>query len=332
MKPNILSHPGQTLFAELLQQVETAPRPGSIYRRTLEGHEYLYAKTPIGANRIDQFIARSDNPTAQALANALRQGADLAGQRRRLVALLKREGLAALDRTMGAILDALAHAGLFKGGAVLVGAAAYLVSEPLVGSRLPSPTLMTGDLDLATASVAITADPPENLETILRRADPTFEGLVQLKPQAPPSRFRNASGYLVDLVTPTRIRQDANPAALTKLNAGAAPLQHLAWLIEGSVQTVALWGPGVLVNVPQPARFAVHQLIPARKRDPSGRLKRAKDLAQAKALIEILREHDPFALEDALADARAQGAKGWSDPIARSLKEIGLTDLAGPDQ
>jgi hypothetical protein len=241
--------------------------------------------------------------------------------------MLRREGLAAPDRTMGAILDALAHAGLFKGGAVLVGTAAYLVSEPLLGRRLPSPTLMTGDLDLATASLAITAEPPERLETILRRADPTFEGLPQLTSKAPPSRFRSASGYLVDLVTPTRTRDDPDSLALAQLDARAGPLQHLAWLIDGSVRTVALWRAGVLVNVPQPARFAVHKLILAQRRDASGRLKRAKDLAQAKALLEVLREQDPFALEDALHDARAQGKTGWGAPISRSLKEIGLADL-----
>jgi hypothetical protein len=228
---------------------------------------------------------------------------------------------------MGAILDVLAHAGLFRAGAVLVGTAAYLVSEPLVGSRLPSPTRMTGDVDLATASLALTAEPPERLETILRRADPTFEGVPQLKPKAPPSRFRTAGGYLVDLVTPTRTREDFNPVALAQLSAGAAPLQYLAWLIDEPVRTVALWGAGVLVNVPQPARFAVHKLILAQRRDASGRMKRDKDLAQAKALIEVLVKHDPFALEDALNDARAQGEKGWGLPIARSLQEIGVQGL-----
>ena len=330
MKSAVIPLTLQTLFADLLQQVETAPLAGSIYRRTQDGAEYIYAKIPVGTDRIDQFVGKSGDPEAEERARSLQTGTELSAQRRRLVSMLRREGLAGPDRTMGAILDALAHAGLFKAGAVLVGTAAYLVSEPLVGSRLPSPTLMTGDLDLATASVAITAEPPEHLMTILRRADSTFEGVPQLEPKAPPSRFRNASGYLVDIVTPTRTREDANPVALTQLSAGAAPLQHLAWLIDGSVRTVALWGAGVLVNVPQPARYAVHKLILAQRRDVSGRLKRAKDLAQAKALIEVLLKHDPFALEDALNDARAQGEKGWSVPITRSLKEVGLTDvLAG---
>jgi hypothetical protein len=327
MKTKLISPAVQTLFADLVQQVETAPVAGSVYRRTADGAEYIYAKISVGSTRLDQFVGKSGDPETEARVESLRVGTQLAAQRRRFVSILRREGLAGPDRTMGAILDALAHAGLFRAGAVLVGTAAYLVSEPLVGSRLPSPTLMTGDVDLATASLALTAEPPERLETILRRADPTFEGVPQLKPKAPPSRFRNASGYLVDLVTPTRTRNDSNPVALTQLKAGAAPLQYLAWLIDGAVRTAALTGAGVLVNVPQPARFAVHKLILAQRRDASGRSKRGKDLAQAKALIEVLRAHDPFALEDALADARGQGEAGWSAPISRSLIEIGLTDL-----
>ena len=329
MKSTVIPNAVQTLFAELIQQVETAPEAGSVYRRTLQSGEYIYAKLPVGAVRIDRFIGKSGDPDAEEHARSLQIGAELAAQRRRLVAMLRREGLAGPDRTMGAILDALAHASLFKADAVLVGTAAYLMSEPLVGSRLPSTTLMTGDVDIATANLALATDPPDRLETVLRRADPTFEGVLQLDPRAPASRFRNASGYLVDLVTPVRTRADANPVPLANLDAGAAPLQHLAWLIDGAMRTVALWGAGVLVNVPQPARYAVHKLILAQRRDRSGQAKRMKDLAQARALIEVLREQDPFALEDAFADARAQGEKGWGAPIDRSLKELGLGDDFG---
>jgi hypothetical protein len=319
----------QTLFADLLQQVETAPLAGSVYRRSLRGAEYIYAKVPVGSARLDQFVGKSGDPDAERRAETLVLGAQLAAQRRRIVSMLRNGGLAAPDRTMGAILDALAYARLFETGGVLVGTAAYLVSEALTGSRLPSPTLMTADVDLATASLALSAEPPERLEAILRRADPTFEGVMQLDPRLPPSRFRNAAGYLVDIVTPTRTTSDANHLRLEQLEAGAAPLQHLAWLIEGSVRTVALWGSGVMVRVPRPERFAVHKLILAQKRDPSSRPKRTKDLAQAQALIEVLRANDPFALEDALADARTQGAKGWGEPITRSLKELGITDIEG---
>ncbi|MDP3938477.1 MAG: nucleotidyltransferase domain-containing protein [Deltaproteobacteria bacterium] len=313
-----------TLYAELLQQLETAPEAGSVYRRTTEHGEYIYAKVPVGAARIDRFIGKAGAPQAEAKALSLQQGVALASERRSLIAMLRKARLATPDRSMGAILDALSQAGLFQAGAVLVGTAAFLISEPLVGQRLPSPTLMTGDVDVAAASLALASTPPERFEEILHRADPTFIGIPQLDPQAPPSRYRSASGYLVDVLTPVRTRNDVNPLALLGLAAGAAPLPHLAWLIQDAVPAAALWGSGVLVRIPQPARFAVHKLILAQRRDPANRIKRTKDLAQAKALIDALLHHDRYALEDALADARAQGRKGWAEPISRSLAEADI--------
>ena len=194
-----------------------------------------------------------------------------AKKRRSLVSMLKRHRLASPIRILGEALGTIAETGLFSNGAVLVGTAAYMLYEPLVGHRLPAPTLMTGDLDLATASLALTADPPETMEAILRRADDSFTSIPQLDPRAPPSRFRNKDGFLVDLIALTRNRSDKNPVPLPALDAGAAPLQHLAWLIDDPVPAVALWGAGILVNVPQPARFAVHKLILAHRRDPANR-------------------------------------------------------------
>jgi hypothetical protein len=246
----------------------------------------------------------------------------LARDRRRLVAILKREGLSGSDRILGSTLDAIAQAGLFEAGAVLVGTAAYGVSEPLVGHFLPRPTLMTGDVDLAAADLALGAEPPEPFETILRRADPTFAPIMQLDPRKPPSRFGTARGFLVDLITPTRRRNDRNPVPMAALEAGAAPLHYIDWLIEEPVTAAALWGAGIIVRVPQPARFAIHKLILAQKRHSPSRAKRQKDLAQADALIEALLANDPFVLEDALESARSRGKKGWAEPIARSLAEL----------
>ncbi|WIY69032.1 GSU2403 family nucleotidyltransferase fold protein [Aquidulcibacter paucihalophilus] len=321
---NLLTPSVLTLYAELLQQLETSPEAGSVYRRTTEHGEYIYAKVPVGAARIDRFIGKAGDPQAEAKALSLQQGVALASERRSLIAMLRKARLATPDRSMGTILDTLSQAGLFQAGAVLVGTAAFLISEPLVGRRLPSPTLMTGDVDVAAASLALASTPPERFEEILHRADPTFTGIPQLDPQAPSSRYRSASGYLVDVLTPVRTRDDVNPVALRGLAAGAAPLPHLAWLIQDAVPAAALWGSGVLVRIPQPARFAVHKLILAQRRDPANRIKRTKDLAQAKALIDALLHHDRYALEDALADARAQGRKGWAEPISRSLVEADI--------
>lgn len=319
MARDALTPTEQTLFAELVQQVETSGPAGSIYTRERDGIGYYYAKIPMGVDRIDTFVGKIGDPAAEVRAAELKRGMEQARERRRLVSLLRRTGLAAPHRTIGATLDAIAHAGLFRNGAVLVGTAAYMISEPMVGRKLPEPTLMTGDLDLATANLALTAEPPERLETIIRRGDPSFAAVLHIRPNEPPSRFRTADGFLLDLITPTPRRSDSNPT--DKLAAGAAPLQFLDWLIAEPVPTVALWGPGVPVNIPQPARFAVHKLILAQKRDVGTRLKRQKDLSQADALIDALQSHDPYALHDALEDAVGRGS-GWRDPVLRSLLEL----------
>jgi hypothetical protein len=312
-----------TLFADLVQQVETAERGGSVYRRARGGSVYHYAKVPVGSVRVDTFIGQVGDPAADARAAALGAGMAQARARRAVVAMLRRGGLAGPDRMTGATLDAISHAGLFRAGAVVVGTVAYMLSEPHVGQRLPAPMRMTGDLDLATMDVALAADPPDSMQAILARADPGFAPVMQLDPRRPPSRFRSPQGYFVDLIVQRRRGGETNPVPLPALQAGAAPLQHLAWLIEHPVRTVALWGAGVPVAIPQPARFAVHKLMLAQRRGPADRIKRGKDLAQAASLIAALRRHDPFALEDALDDARARGRDGWRRPIDRSLAELG---------
>ena len=99
-------------------------------------------------------------------------------------------------------------------------------------------------------------------------------------------------------------------------------MRYLEFLIEDPVPAVALYGSGVPVTVPQPSRYAVHKLIVAQVRSEAS-TKRAKDLVQAKELIEALRATDPYSIKDALTDARARGRK-WKTYIAASLREIGI--------
>jgi len=124
-------------------------------------------------------------------------------------------------------------------------------------------------------------------------------------------------------LTPQRRRTDRNPMPLSRLAAGAIPLQHLDWLMFEPVPAIVLHGAGIAVVLPQPERFAVHKLILAQKRGAHEAAKSRKDLAQAAALIAALREASPFALEDAMAEARARGREGWAKPIERSLSQIG---------
>lgn len=312
-----------TLYADLMQQVETASADeATVVSTTVNGQHYLRLQRWVGAKRRVEHLGRADDPAVRARANAATTEMARKAERRKLVSALRRL-VPAPNAKLGKVLDAVADAGLFRGGAVLVGTGAFQCYPPIVGSVLPAAALTTQDADLATADLALASDDAgATMLTILQRADPTFSPVPGLDGRAPPARFRSHDGFLVDLLTPRLRREDQNPMRLSGLDAGATPMQQLDWLIADPVSAVALHGSGVRVSLPQPARYAVHKLIVAQKRDAGQVAKRGKDLVQAKALIDVLRETTPYAIADALDDARARGREGWAKPIDRSLAEI----------
>jgi hypothetical protein len=313
-----------TLYADLVQDLHMRQeRPASIYRREIKGINYAYAKRQAGTDRRDIFLGRSDSLEVQERLEQIEAETERASNRRLTIAALRAAGIPTPIRELGEALDAIDDAGILK-TTVLVGTAAYQCYPAYVGELLPNASLSTEDADIATMSLAITADVPEDtFETVLKRADKTYAGLPTLNPKSLPSRFRAKSGFTVDLLTPILRRDDPNPIALKGLGAAAATLQHLRWLIENPVQAACLFGSGIPLFIPQPARYAVHKLIIAQKRT-GNLIKRTKDLAQAKALIDILQRRDPYALEDARKAAFAEGYEGWEVPIRRSETELGL--------
>ena len=318
-----LSPTHQTIYSDLVQWAYNSPeKPGSVYVQKNKGEKYLYVKYRVGKGRRDEFIGPANDPDAQRRAADIRNVQNQSKDRRTLVKTLTSAGVPAPTRTLSYLLDAISDAGLFS-DAVLVGTAAYICFSPITGVILPSASLMTQDVDLATTSLALGDDTgTKSMLDILKRADPTFRPIPALKKAAPSSSFRADNGFVVDLLTPAKRRSDENPMPLANLQAGAVPLQYLDWLIETPVKAIALYGIGIPVKVPEPARYAAHKLIVAQKRSGSERSKRAKDLLQAKALLQALMETDPYRLQDVVKDAFAQGTRGWKLPMERSLKEL----------
>ena len=313
----------QTLYADLCQQVQTAdPDEATVVETVVANIRYVRLQRWVGATRTIQHLGRADDPAVQAIADRARREMPRRTERRKLVSVL-RSFTPGPPAALGRVLDALSQAGLFKRGAILVGTAAYQCYPPLVGATLSASALMTQDADLATPDLTLSGtNEDEHLLTILRRADAGFVSIPGLDPRSPPARFRSPDGFVVDLLTPLRKRSDRNPMPLSRLGAGAVPLQHLAWLLKEPVRAVALHGSGVPVIVPRPERYAVHKLVVAQKRPGGDRAKRLKDLEQARALMTAIEASAPFDLEDALEDGRRQGRRGWDIPIARSLQEL----------
>jgi hypothetical protein len=315
----------QTLYADLTQSVtfSTTP-PGSVFTQTIRGKPYLYAAEKHGAVRITRYLGLAEDPETTERAQNIRRAAQDAKGRRTTVSMLKRSGLPAPSIAMGRLLEAIAKAGLFNNGIVLVGTAAYQIYPAVVGATLSAAALTTQDADLAAASLAVASDSKgESLLDVIKRADPTFIPQPSLDPGTLPWRFRSAAGLEIEVVTRHRTRADEErPVVIPGLRCSAQPLRYLEFLIADPISAVALYGAGVPVTVPQPARYAVHKLIVAQVRRASS-AKREKDLIQARELIAALDTANPGAVQDALADARRRGPK-WKAAIDRSLREIGL--------
>jgi hypothetical protein len=110
-----------------------------------------------------------------------------------------------------------------------------------------------------------------------------------LDPRQPSTSFKVRGRELrVDFLTPLQGEEPETPVFLPSLGVSAHPLRLLDYLIEQTAQAVVVGGPGILVNVPDPARFALHKLWLAGRRPVSEQPKAAKDLRQAESLLDVL--------------------------------------------
>jgi hypothetical protein len=309
-----------TLYADLLQSVEMADTlPGSVATKTVKKRKYVYVTTKDGSARLEKYLGPADEPLVQEQVARVRHAAERAKSLKNTVSLLKQARLPAPSLVLGRIMEVVANAGLFKRGMTLVGTAAYQTYASILGYYLPTATYATNDADLSVAEFA-PADREEDIESILKRADPTFKPVWNTEDKLPKA-FRASNGFTVDLLTRYgRGRQ--SPVLVESLGCAAVPLSFQEFPAEETIEAVALYGSGVLVRVPTPIRFAVHKLIVAQRRARTAMAKKQKDLKQARELIDIFLETDEVALQDTLDEARDRG-RAWRTAINASLKEIG---------
>jgi hypothetical protein len=314
----------QTLYADLEQSMPDGVAAATISRRLEGGRRRLYATIRDGSVKRQVYLGSVGEPSAEAKAEAHRRAAALARVRRNTVSILKRSGIPAPDLETGRLLEVLANAGLFDRGAVLIGTAAFQLYPMVVGSILPGGASMTQDADLAVTRFAVPQlASGEHLDAILKRADPTFAAHMKREDKLP-KEFRSSRGFAVEVLT--TLGRDHEPLQIKGLGCAAVPLRFLDYLIENPIDVVALYGPGVRVRVPQPARYAVHKLIVGQQRR-SKSIKAEKDFWQARELIGVLRGREPDTLDDAISDAEAKG-RTWRRFVRDGLEIVAQLDQA----
>ena len=254
-----------------------------------------------------------------------------------MVRALRAGGMPAPDGLSGNVLAAMADAGAFRLGAVVIGSLAFQCYLPMLGFRAPSAAARTGDVDsglFPAISIAVDDRTEPDLLSVLKSVDSAFEAVPS--PFYPHRTLRYAirggsqERFVVDVLAPMRGPPQDRPVHLPALEGDAQPLRFLDFLLYREIEALVLHGTGIPVKVPAPERFAVHKLLVAARRrtDTTNRIKARKDVEQAALLVRVLASDRPEELRDAWEEMRKRGSasrkaadQGWKNlpPDVRDL-------------
>jgi hypothetical protein len=293
----------QTLYAELSERLRAleaarsfASLSGTFAKKQVRDGDYWYFKTSEGAaGQREYFIGPDDRATRGVMKTYSAGRAEAEAtltQVERLCAMLRQGGAMLTDTPSARVIAGLASAGVFRVGAVLVGTHAFIALGNLLGVRWES-ALRTQDIDLAASRVlhVIVPQTEADLPKALDALNMGFLPVPGLNPKSPETSFKVRGRALrVDLLTPARGARDGDPVSIPRLKAAAQPLELLDYLLEAPVPVPLVNGGATLVNVPDPARFALHKLMVSGRRQVFEQTKAGKDRQQAAEIIAALYE------------------------------------------
>ncbi|MBW8873656.1 MAG: nucleotidyltransferase domain-containing protein [Acidobacteria bacterium] len=299
----------QTLYAELLEQTIQAEAEaallkaphGTFVSKAIKGGTYWYLQRMEGDRRRQHYLGR-ESPTLLAWMKEVREAharsaADDA-QRANLCGMLAAGGAATESTQIVKVLSLLDESGVFRMGGVLVGTQAFVAYGNMLGVRFEKQSLRTQDVDVAqdrAIGIALSQEAGAvDVKGALTGSGLGFFPVPALDPRRPSTSFKIRGRELrVDFLTPLFGPESHEAIFLPALGVSAHPLRLLDYLIESPAQAVAVGAAGVLVNVPDPARFAFHKLWISDRRPVSEQTKAAKDLRQAGDLLDVLLEDRP---------------------------------------
>jgi hypothetical protein len=310
----------QVLYAELLDQLRAAdkdlhlPIGGSFVSKTISGGVYWYLQRDEKGRRTQTYLGPDTPELQQQIGVAKEQQLDQK-RRRQLVSMLRAGGAASESPTFSAVLEVLADSFVFRLGGVLVGTQAFMCYANMLGVRFEAKSLRTADIDVAEnarISVAVAREGSVDILERLKSIEPRFAAVPELDPRDPSTSLKvRGSDLRVDFLTTTRRGVRKKPVPLPHLNVAAEPLEGLDYLIEKTTKAAVVGGAGILVNVPLPARYALHKLWVAKNRPVSDQGKARKDIAQARQVIDVLLTDRPDDIDEAIAAMQTR-RKMWN--------------------
>jgi hypothetical protein len=326
----------QTAYAELAEQAHVIELqaaltgfPGAFHKRTIKGREYWYFGYRDLNGKGRMAYVGPDNDRVRALVEQFKNWRG----RKPLLPLTGAAislGCEVIASKHFRIIKRLADYGFFRAGGLLIGTHAFIAMGNLLGVRWGDGQ-RTQDVDFAHAGKNVSVALPANLKLSVHDALTSLEmGLLPIRQfeGGAGAQYRNPADpeLRLDFVTSTH-RKVGEPVVLAELGLALEPLKFMEFSLQGSTQGCVLAREGAcMVNLPDPARYAVHKLIVYGERPVRERTKAGKDLLQAACLASFFVTRGPIeSFNEAWRDALSRG-RGWK---ARAVQgQSALLELA----
>jgi len=293
-----LSESTHLLYAQLLTQCLDGSAPSgrglSFVRKQIQGATHWYLQLTVGSAKTQHYLG----PDSAGLRQVIEQEKSLweksrpnLAERQKLVAMLISGGAHTVSASEARLFEILERAGVFLVGGVLVGSHAFGVYGNMLGVKWDSATTRTQDVDIAhdlKLELGL-KDKAVNLRQVLIDSEMGFIEVPALNRKAPSTRFHIRGKQLsVDILTPMFGKTTSTPIHLSVLDTYAEPVRFLDFLLEDIQSAIIVAKAGILVNVPAPARYALHKLVISQRRTAHLQTKKLKDISQAEQLLKVL--------------------------------------------
>ena len=326
-----LPHTAQLLYAQLMESLRAQSIPQtrglSFVSKQIKDNRYWYAQYTIGSKKQQTYMGPDSEQLRHLMASfetSLEEIAPLAEHTSGLVRMLKQSRCYSPLKGEFRVLQMLDLMGYFKAGGILVGSHAFFSYANMLGVSFEGEDLRTSDIDLVPDSpimLALPEDQEEFGQRVLASGYGFFE-IPKLNNKHPSTSYMSRKENIkLDLVTPLIGKPSSKPVYIASINGYAEPVRFLDYLLEDVQQAAIIEGSGILINIPHPARYAIHKLVVAERRPASDTLKKRKDIRQAELLLSILLDEDTYSVELAVEAAQAMPAK-FMTQVHRGLGKL----------
>lgn len=335
-----LSESTQLLYSQLLSQCLHGATPNgrglSFVKKNIKNSIHWYLQLTIGSRKTQHYLGPDSKSIHTLIENEKKLWEKTKpdrDEREKLVSMLISGDALTVSTAEARLFEILERAGAFLVGGVLVGSHAFTIYGNMLGIKWPSKITQTHDIDIAGdnhISLGL-INKSINLKQALLDAEMGFLEVPALNRKAPSTSFRIQGKQLsVDILTPMIGKPDSKAILISALNTYAEPLRFLDYLLHDTQPAIIVARAGILVNVPSPARYALHKLVASVRRPAAMQTKTLKDIEQAKLLLEVLIEDRPGDIQIAFAAAQEmpdkfieqlkQGIKKLSTKLSKKLK------------